>query len=495
MAELSTTNRRSTAILDAAEAQPTRLRGHPGGSEMSRPPAPQIPSAPSPPRRAPGPRGILVFGSMLDLQRRGQVRFYVEHWRAYGDIVRFRLGPFVVHILAHPDHVQHVLAGNPHNYRKGPSYAKAAQVLGRGLLVSEGDLWKRQRRLLQPPFTHQSVLHLGGPMIDAVGSMLERWEMAAAHGGLLVVNREMAQLALMISGQTIFSIGLGAVAQPLLAAAVDVTTFVNRRLASFLDVPLVLPTPANRRFTRAVRSFDTIVYQFMEDRRRQAHDSGDLLSTLLAVRDDETGLPMSDQQIRDEVLTLLLAGHETSAVALTWIWYLLALHPTVEHNLHAELAAVLDGRTPGLDDLATLPYTRMVVDEAVRLYPPVWTFPRAAIADDEIGGYHIPAGSLIFPSQYLTHRHPDFWESPERFDPERFTPERTADRARYAYYPFGGGPRACMGIHFATAELCLVVAMVAQRFRLSLCPGPPIEPTSMVTLHPSRDVLMTAEGR
>jgi cytochrome P450 len=429
-----------------------------------------------------------------ELQRRGQVCFFLESWRAYGDIVRFRLGPFVGHILAHPDHIQQVLAGNAHNYSKGPSYAKAQSVIGCGLLTSEGDLWRRQRRLVQPSFTQRSTLPLAGTMISTIEAMLGRWEIAARDRTVLAINREMAQLALTIIGQTIFSADLDDVVQAILTAAVDVSAFVNHRLASFLDVPLALPTPANRRFKRAVRSFDTVVYQLIAARRGQQRDTTDLLDRLLEAR-DEDGRSMPDQQIRDEVLTLLLAGHETSAIALSWIWYLLAQYPEVEHSLHAELAAVLGDRRASADDLALLPYTRMVVEETLRLYPPVWTFPRAAIADDLIGGYYIPAGSLIFPSQYLTHRHPDFWENPGRFEPERFTPERSAHRARYAYYPFGGGPRSCIGSHFAMLELCLVVATVAQRFHLSLRPGPPIEPMSMVTLHPSRDILMTVEAK
>ena len=445
-------------------------------------------------RIAPGPHGVPLLGSVLDLQWRGQVRFFLESWRRYGDIVRFQLGPFVGHILAHPDHIQHVLVGNAQNYSKGPSYAKAQSVIGRGLLTSEGDLWRRQRRLVQPPFTQRSVLQLTDAMNSTVEAMLARWETAARDRTVLAINREMARLALMIIGQTVFSIDLGQVIQTILMAAVDVSTFVNRRLASFFDVPLALPTPANRRFKRAVRNFDTVIYQLITARRGQQRDTTDLLDRLLEAR-DEAGRPMPDQQIRDEVLTLLLAGHETSAIALSWVWYLLAQHPDSQHTLQAELAAVLGDRPPTADDLAKLPYTRMVVEETLRLYPSVWTFPRAAVADDVIGGYHIPAGSLIFPSQYLTHRHPDFWENPERFEPERFTSERSAHRARYAYYPFGGGPRSCIGSHFAMLELCLVVATVAQRYHLSLRPGPPIEPVSMVTLHPSRDILMTVEAR
>jgi cytochrome P450 len=452
-------------------------------------------SAPPAQRRAPGPPGAPLLGSALEIQRQGQLHFYLENWRTYGDVVRFRLGPFVAHILAHPDHIQHVLVNNAQNYHKGPSYAKVRPVLGYGLLTSEGDLWRRQRRLMQPPFTHRSVLQFASPIIAAVDDMLARWQSAAAEGAILVINEEMARLTLTVIGQTIFSADLGAVIQTILTASVEVTSIVNRRLASFVDVPLALPTPTNRRFTRAIHSFDTVVYPLIAARRRQHGEPPDLLDKLLAVRDDETGRPMSDRQIRDEVLIMLFAGHETSALALTWIWYLLAQHPQVEHKLHAELAAVLGGRAPVAEDLAALPYTRMVVEESLRLYPPVWTFPRAAIADDAIGGYHIPAGSLIFPCQYLTHRHPELWECPERFDPERFTLERSANRARYAYYPFGAGPRSCIGSHFALVELCLVLATVAQRYRLVLRPGPPIEPISRVTLHPSRDILMTLEAR
>lgn len=461
---------------------------------MSRAPGTGMLAAP-PPRRAPGPRGVPLLGSVLDLKRRGQVRFYLENWHAYGDIVRFRLGPLVAHILAHPDHIYYVLASNAQNYSKGPGYAKAQQVIGNGLLTSEGDLWRRQRRLMQPPFTYRSVLQLTGEMSEAIEAMLRRWQTVAESGAVLVVNQEMARLALTIIGKTIFSTDLEDRVRPILKATLEATSFVNRRLASFFDIPLIIPTPANRRFKNAVRTFDMVVYQLIEARRRQDRESPDLLDRLLSAHDDETGVAMNDRQIRDEIMTMLLAGHETSAVALTWTWYLLARHPEVEARLHTELAAALGGRIPDVADLAALPYTRMVVQEAMRLYPPVWTFPRAAIGDDEIGGYHIPAGSLIFPSQYLTHRHPDFWEHPELFDPERFTSERSEKRAHYAYYPFGGGQRTCIGIHFAMVEVCLVLAMVAQRYYLRLLPGPPIEPVSMVTLHPSHDLLMTLEVR
>lgn len=451
------------------------------------------PDAPDPGRSAPGPRGAPLLGSALDLRRRGQLQFYLQHWRTYGDVVRFRLGPFVGHILAHPEHIHHVLAGNASNYRKGPSYEKARLVLGSGLLTSEGDLWRRHRRLLQPPFTHRSVLQFGGAMADAVDEMMARWEPAIRSRSALAVDREMARLTLSILGKAIFGTNFDESVEAVIEAAAEAETFVNRRLGSAFDLPLIIPTPANRRFVRALRSFDAFVYRLIEQRRRQVRAAPDLLGQLLAAQDDETGIRPDARQIRDEVITILLAGHETSALALTWTWYLLSRHREVEEKLRCELTSVLNGRSPTLEDLPALPYTRMVVEESLRLYPPVWTFPRAAIANDVIGGYHIPAGSLIFPSQYLAHRHPAFWEHPETFDPERFSPDRARDRLRQAYFPFGGGPRTCIGVHLAMAELCFVLATIARPFRLPLLPGPPIEPISRVTLHPSRPVLVTIE--
>lgn len=444
---------------------------------------------------APGPPGLPLLGSVVALHRMGQVPFYTENWRSYGDVVRFRLGPFVAHILAHPDHIHQVLATNAANYTKGPSYDKVKHFLGSGLLTSEGAPWRRQRRLMQPAFTHRAAAAFGDEMVAAIETMLAAWAGAAAVGTPLVINREMGALTLAIIGRTIFSTDFGRDVHTILAGAADATTVLNQRLATFIDLPHFLPTPANRRFKHALHQFDTFVARLIAARRREGSARHDLLDRLLAARDEDDGSAMSDQQIRDEIVTLLFAGHETTAVALTWTFYLLAQHPEVEAQLHAEVAAVLGGRPPTVADIPALTFTRLVADEAMRLYPPVWTFPRAATDADEIGGYTIPAGSLIFPTQFLTHRHPDFWEEPARFDPERFRPERAAQRHRYAYYPFGGGPRTCIGIHFALVEIVLTIAAIVQRYRLHHRPGPPIAPKSIVTLHPARDVMMTLEVR
>jgi cytochrome P450 len=349
---------------------------------------------------------------------------------------------------------------------------------------------------MQPPFTQKSVAAFASDMVGAAEAMLERWRPTAERGEPLEVHREMLRLTITVIGRTMLGMrtdGQGAEGQ-LVEAYAEACEVINARLASFLDVPLAIPTPANRRLKRAVGVIDRLVYALVEERRR-AGPGAELLSRLLEARDEETGEAMSPRQLRDEIITLFFAGHETSAGALTWTWFLLSQHPTAEAELHAELSRVLGGRAPTAADLPALAYTRMVVEESMRLYPPVWTFPRAAIADDELGGYHVPAGSLVFPAQFLTHRHPAFWEEPESFQPERFAPSRAEQRPNLAYFPFGGGPRTCIGSHFAMMETVLVLATVAQRYRLRLAPGHRVEPTSIITLQPLGGMPMVLERR
>jgi cytochrome P450 len=274
-----------------------------------------------------------------------------------------------------------------------------------------------------------------------------------------------------------------------------VLEFMSSRSISLIDIPLFVPTRANRQYRDSMATLEGYLGRVIHERRERPGDHDDLLAMLLAARDPETGEPMSDQQLFDEVVTLFFAGHETTAQALTWTWYLLAQHPAAESQLHDEVDRVLGGRLVTADDVTQLEYTRMVVEEAMRLYPPIWVFVRDAYEDDVIGDYHIPAGSMIVLSQYITHRHPDLWQEPERFDPERFRPERAKERPRYAYFPFGGGPRICLGIHFALLEAVVAVAMLAQRYRLRLVHGQHIEPKMVGTLRPSAPVMMTLEQR
>ncbi len=423
---------------------------------------------------------------------RNPLEHITADWKRYGDVVRYRFGKMPVFLVVHPDGVKHVLQENHRNYVKSVDYQILKRVLGEGLLTSEGQLWLRQRRLMAPMFHRQRVAGFGATMVDSTLKMLDRWSSPAVEGGALDVCNEMMQLTLEIVARVLFKVELaGELAHEI---GHDVTV-ANERLGQFdLGTLLAwLPTPRNREFRRATRSLDAIVDGIIAEHRRSGQDRGDLLSLLLAARDEDTGEAMSDQQVRDEALTLILAGHETTANALAWTWYLLSQNPEVERKLHAELADVLGGRLPTVADLPRLRYISMVIDESMRLYPPAWSIGRSPVADDEILGFNVRAGCSVMLSQWLTHRHPDFWENPERFDPERFSPERSANRPHYAYFPFGGGPRQCIGNVFALTEANLILAAVAQKYRLRMVPGHRVALQPLVTLRPRYGLKMRLE--
>jgi cytochrome P450 len=320
--------------------------------------------------------------------------------------------------------------------------------------------------------------------------MLDQWKRFAERDQPLDVAAEMVRLTLRIAGQALFNIDLSDETHTVGQAVAT----VNKLLSEYLSAPfpsLSLPTPRSRRFQAARRTLDQVVHNLIVQRRQQHADTGDLLSMLLLARDETTGQGMSEQQIRDEVMTLLIAGRETVATTLMWTWYLLSEHPEVERRLHSELDEVLGGHLPTVEYLNRLSYTRMVTQEVLRLYPPAWVFGRKAIASDEINGYVIPASSMIVLSPYITHRHPALWEHADVFDPERFAPAQAAGRPHYAYFPFGGGPRICIGNNFALMETQLVLATIAQHYRLRLVPGHPVEPEAFLSLRPRAGLPMT----
>ena len=435
-------------------------------------------------RLPPGPRGHWLWGSLLDFQA-DPLRAYTEAARQYGDIVRFRSGPWHSYLVTHPDYVKHVLQDNHRNYNKGAlSDAYLKPLLGQGLITSEGDFWLRQRRLMQPAFHKQRLAHFGQTMTDKTLAMLDRWQTYAASGEPFDVSAEMMRLTLSIVGKTLFSAEVEDTSGEVGRAMEVAQAHVNYRTTHPFSLPERFPTPRNRRFRQAKATFDRILLSIIEERRRSGEDKGDLLGMLLAARDEATGEGMSDQQLRDETVTLFLAGHETTSNTLTWTWYLLSQHPEVARRLREELSRLLGGRTPTVADIPHLKYTTQVLEETMRLYPPAWVITRGAIGPDEIGGYPIPARALISISPYVTHRHPDFWPNPEVFDPERFTPERAADRPRYAYFPFGGGPRQCIGNNFALMEATLLLATIAQAGQLDLAPGHRVALEPLITLRP-----------
>jgi cytochrome P450 len=439
--------------------------------------------------KPPGPRGSLLLGSLRRVQRE-PLELLREGFREHGDVVRYRFATTRALLLAHPDHIRHVLHDNHRNYDKhNVDYAMLRRLLGNGLLTSDGAFWHRQRRLMASIFHRQRVAGFCNLMVDSTLEMLERWEKLAQRGAPFDVAAEMARLTLAIVAKALFSADLSEDAEAIGAAMTE----VNRQLGEFslLDMFRMIPTARKRRFRAAVSALDQVVDKIIDQRRHTAHRNQDLLSMLLDAVDEETNKGMTPRQVRDEVLTLLLAGHETTANALAWTWYLLAQNPEAEEKLHHEIASVIGERAPNALDLPKLAYTRMVIEESMRLYPPAWAISRNAIGEDEIGGYRVRRKTNIIICSFVTHRHPAFWDDPERFDPERFSPERSEGRPNFAYLPFGGGPRICIGNGFAMTEAQLVVATMAQRYRLRLVRGHPVELHPLVTLRPRHGMRMT----
>lgn len=443
---------------------------------------------------APGPQGDPTLGSLLEFQK-DPLDFFQSARRQYGNVVRFRLGGNTFHLVSHPEDIKYVLQNNSKNYRKSKAYENFEPFLGQGLLTSEGEIWRRDRRLMQPAFHHEHIARFSKIMTDATEAMLEKWHSTQERGEPINVTAEMMQLMLSIVCRTLFSSDISDRASVVRQAFNIVLKHASDRINLFLTLPQNIPTQENLRFEEAINTLDRVVFDLINQRRQSGTDTGDLLSMLIFARDEETGEGMSDKQLRDQVMTIFLGGQEATANALSWTWYLLSEHPEVERRLHAELNEVLLGRVPTLSDLKNLKYTSMVLNESMRLYPPLWQIARGAIATDKIGGYDIPANSTVILSPYVTHRHPDFWENPEDFDPERFLPERSAGRPQYAYFPFGGGSRTCIGNNLALMLTQLVIATVAGRYQLELVAGHRVDPEPMVTLRSRNGILMNLRQR
>lgn len=445
------------------------------------------------PPTPPGPRGLALLSSMRALQR-APLPYLVDLQRHYGDIVGVRFLSWQGCLVFHPEAIQQILQEHHRSYNKDFFALNAFKAfVGNGLVTNNGDSWLQQRRLMQPAFHRKHLSSFGALMTDTAVAMLERWQGYAEHGQPLDVAAEMMRVTLLVAGRSLFDLDLSDQTETVGRTVTTLSRLVPEAMAMPFP-PLSVPTPRNRRINAAIHTLDAIVQGLIQERRQRAIERGDVLSLLLLARDEETGQGMSDQQVRDEVMTLLFAGHETTSNLLAWTWFLLATHPEVEQRLQAELDAVLGGRLPTVEDLAHLPYGHRVLEETLRLYPPAWSLARKALAEDDLGGYVLPASTIILMSPYVTHRHPAFWEEPERFDPDRFTPERVAVRPRYAYFPFGGGPRQCIGNTFALMEAHLILATVAQRYRLRLVPDHPVEPQALLTLRPRDGLPMLLEG-
>src|SRR5262245_40815716 len=441
--------------------------------------------------RPPGPKGTAVMGVMREFNR-DSLGFIERAQHDYGDIVWMRFLYVPALFLYHPNEIEYVLSSNARNFRKAMSLRSDffRLLVGNGLLTSEGEEWKRQRRLSSPAFHRHRIGAYAGTMVDYTSSLMSRWQ----PGETRDMHREMMRLTLEIVVRCLFSadvshdvdhVGdtLKELVKPF-ASQATLKWILNNRL----------PTPTHLRFHRLAKRIDEVVYRIIAERRASGRDEGDLLSMLLAAR-DEDGSQMNDQQLRDQVMTLFLAGHETTALTLAWTWYLLGKHPEVEKKFHAELDQVIGNRNPSMEDLSSLKYTEQIAKECMRLYPPAFGLGREAIQDCEIGGYPVPSGTQVFMFQWVTQRDPRFYDHPDEFIPERWTDEFNEALPRYAYFPFGGGPRACIGTSFAMMEIILVLATIGQKLSLKLVESHPVEIYPAMSLRPKDGVLITVQPR
>lgn len=431
----------------------------------------------------PGPRGHWLLGSLREF-RRDMLGYYTRLTREFGDVASFRLGPHRMVHIAHPDQIEQVLVTDNRRFIKHYALRLLIPVLGNGLVTSDGEFWLRQRRLIQPTFSKQRIDSYAGVMVEHTERLIASW----GDGQTRNLHADMMQLALGIVSKALLDVDAGDRYEEV-SAAIDVILHdFDVRFQSALPLPFWFPSPANLRLKRAVGSLEAIINAIIATRRAEKRDQGDLLSLLVHARDEETQTGMTDRQLRDEVMTLFLAGHETTANALAWTWYLLATHPDVEARLYDELRSVLGDRLPTTEDVPRLEFTRHILNESMRLYPPVYTFGREATAEVELGGYRIPPGTTVLMSQWVTHRDARFFDEPEKFLPDRWSGRESEKHPKYAYFPFAGGPRGCIGNTFAMLEATLIVATIASKYRMTLCPEPAVVPRASVTLRPGEGV-------
>lgn len=439
------------------------------------------------------PGAVPLLGHLGAFKKR-PLEMLSTSWRRHGDALRFRLGPKTLHLFSHPDLAEEILVQQADRFVKvyDPRRpAGIALILGNGLATSSGEVWKRHRRIIQPVFHRSRMAAMADRMAQVGQQRVAGW--VHLEGQPIDIGDEMMQLTLEVISQTMFTISMAQYIDQFRHALRVSLKYVVDSVQNPLRLPGWVPTPRNREFRSAMQFLDGLIYGLLADRRRSGSQHGDLLDLLLQARDEETGAGLTDQELRDEALTIFAAGHGTTATALAWTWYLLATHPEAKARFHEEVDQVLEGRTPNAEDLQHLPYTRAVFEESLRLYPPAPVVQRKATTNTTVGGLPLPEGALVFVGIYNLHRHPAFWTNPDRFLPERWLDgERPA--VRYAYLPFGAGPRACVGIHFASVEGPLLLALIGRRYDLQLAQEA-VEPEFFVTLQPKGGIRMLLQPR
>lgn len=460
---------RSLRGLDS-RALPTWLKG-----------APAIPPGA---KLAPTPPQLPVFGHFRNLGTGPQRLANILRMRdEYGDVVRLRFGGITAHLFADPEHLKEIFHTRNKDFDK---YTRGMftlrLVLGQGLLTADGSDWLKHRRIAQPAFHRKKIASWADRMVQAAEDMCDEW----SDGDVIDAHAAMMRVTMRVVGETLLGTDVTAEADSVGGALDVVIPYINERVNAIFNLPPRVPTKRNRAFMKASSTLDDIVMDMIRQRRKSSGDHDDLLQMLMDTRDADTGERMDDAQLRDEAMTIFLAGHETTANALSWALYLLSKNPVAGRELDSEIDRVLAGQRAAFEHTRGLTYTMQVIEETMRLYPPAWMIARSPVHDTEVGGYFLPARSLLFLSPWVTHRHPDIWSDPEGFDPDRFHPDRRSAIPKYAYFPFGGGPRVCIGNNFALMEAQLILATIRKHWHLHLIPGHPVEPQPQVTLRPSQ---------
>src|SRR5882672_1877801 len=436
----------------------------------------------------PGPQGS-TFAFIFGERRRDPLAFFTKVARDFGDVSTLQLFNFRTLFLNHPDHIEDVLVNKARSFEKGRVMKANMRLFGEGLLTSECDFWLRQRRLAQPAFHRARVAAYGATMVEYAERAMRTWR----SGEMRDMHEDMMQITLQIVGKTLFNADLARDAREV-GETLEILLKLAADFGKSILIPLWVPTPRNVRARMGIRRLEKIIYRIIAQKRAEARDTGDLLSMLLAVQ-DEDGSRMTDKQLRDETITLFLAGHETTANALSWTLWLLAKNPNAEKKFHEELDGILGGRAPSVEDMPRLTYTSHILSESMRLYPPAWGMARLVKEEVEIAGYKLVPGNGVACAQWIVHRDPRWFDDPLKFIPERWEGDLAKRIPRFAYFPFGGGPRQCIGNSFALMEATLILATVAQKFRFRLDENHFVKPLASITLRPAHGIRAMLEAR
>lgn len=433
-------------------------------------------------------KGLPIIGKSLEMAK-DPVSFIQKQHLKHGDTVYINFLGQRAYLTSNPEIIKNALVTNRQNYKKDRAYEILKMALGNGLLTSSGSFWLKQRRLAQPAF-HRKQLQV---LFETMGEITEQYckTFEKYRGGAPVdVSVLMTDVTADIAMRTLFNSDVDENLGNLYELMVDTQTYLIKRLRKPFLIPLMPITGDTRRFYKAKNNFDKIIYKKIEDRRKSKERYNDLLDMLMYTEDADTGERMSDEQLRDEIITIFAAGHETSANGMTWLWYILEQHPDVLQKVKTEVATIVGDKTPTFQDLRAMPYTRQVVDESLRMFPPAWAVARQLIDKEQIAGYELKENSILLMSVHQLHRHPDLWDNPNVFDPDRFSAERIKARPKHHYIPFGLGPRMCIGNNFALMEMQLLLAMFAHRFNFELVKGHPVEHEALITLRPKHGMMM-----